>query len=320
MPKLENIDAPSVLGITEQQLNLLKTVYKLTSKNKTATPREIEHTYRADHNTQIQTSNLFRQLKTLLDKQFLTRENEADYRLNIEGIKKTLDTRKQEYHTKLEHYEQLTNQLEEYFKKATETKGQPVVEYLTDKELFFNVSQSLKKADKYYTTSKFPGVAYTYTLYTKIGRGEYSQILQQRCFEKKDIEVWYLTPLDLDYPFTHSMAFYRDKEKALKECEIIITQLENLAETYDNLHIFHLENPYGLDVMLPEGKDLIDSYLFLRDEHMNATGGIYMKSPEIAKRAKETFFSLCSNALEVRGEQGKIIYNKLRGHLKRLGK
>jgi hypothetical protein len=315
MSKTGNIDAPDILGITEQQLNLLKAVYKLTTKNKIATPREIELTYAKDCGGEIQKSNLFRQLKILLDKKYLTREIEANYKLNFEGLKKTLDQRKQEYQQKLLNYEQLTNELEEYFKKAT-TLDKPVVEYLDYTELWAKLIKSIKKSSRYYITAKFPGMVYTYQPYSSAGRGEYMQTLIQKCFEKKELDVTYLTPLDLDYPFTHSMNIFKDKEKTMTECEMIINQLESLSNLHDNFHVMYLENPYGLDVVIPEGRDLDESYIFIRDEKMNVTSGIYINSQETAKRSKETFLNLCQSSKEIKGAFAKDICNDLRKKLK----
>jgi len=318
MSKLENIDAPDILGITDQQFNLLKTVYKLSSKNKQATPREIELSYGKDFGGEIQKSNLFRQLKILLDKDFLTREGEANYKLDIDGLKKTLEQRKQEYAEKLQHYQQLSDEIEEYFKKATERPEQPVVEYIAgDKELFLRISQSLKKAHTLYITAKFPAVAYTYSPYMHIGRGEYMQMLLHRCFEVKDLNLFYLTPLDLDYPYGHSLKLYNDSEKALHECETILDNLENITQTYSNLHVFYLKNPYGLDVTIPEGKELSESYSFLRDEKMNAIGGIYIRSSETAHQTKHTFLELCRHAQELRNGKEQDICDELRAQLKK---
>jgi hypothetical protein len=318
MAKLENIDAPTILGITEQQLNLLKTIYKLTSKNKIAAPKDIEQSYAKDYGGEIQKSNLFRQMKILQDKEFLAREGEANYHLNFDGLKKTIDQRKQEYTQQLQHYEQLTNELEEYFRKTTTALDKPVVEYLEYTELFAKLVKSIKKSNRYYITAKFPGVVYTYTPYSSIGRGEYIQTLMQRCFEKKDLELTYLTPLDLDYPFMHSMKSFQNKDKAIHECELIISQLETLVEIHDNLHIMHLDNPYGLDVVIPEGKDVEDSYIFIRDEKMNVISGIFIGSYETAKRSKETFINLCSIAKEVKGEYAKKVCKDLRKRVKEM--
>ncbi len=320
MTELEKIDAPTILGITEQQLNLLKAVYKLTSKNKPVTPKEIEATYATSAPGGIHKSNLFRQLKILQDKSLLAKEGEANYKINFDGIKNTLDTRKQDFLKKLDQYTELSEEIEEYFRRVSSRDRIPVVEYLDYNELFVKVMSSIRKANKYYITSKFPGVIYTYSPYRNVGRGEYMQMLMQRCFEKRDLEITYLTRLDLDYPLTHSMSIYKDKSKAIRECEIIIDQLENLVEIHESLKILHLENPYGLDVIIPEGKELNESYLFIRDDHMDVQGGIHIKSEETAKRSKETFLNLCSNANEVKGAYAKKICNDLRKELKNMGK
>jgi hypothetical protein len=153
----------------------------------------------------------------------------------------------------------------------------------------------------------------------KTGRGEYLQTLIYRCFEKKDLEITYLSPLDLDYPYMHSLNLFQDKNKAIKECEAIINQLENTIEVFDNFHLYYLKNPYGLDVLIPEGGSLTECYSFIRDINMNAIGGIYMKSEQIARQTKETFQALCQSATEAKGASGRQICADLRERLASMG-
>ena len=316
MPKLESIDAPSVLGITEQQLNLLKIVYKLTSKNKVATPREIELSYAKDHAGEIQTSNLFRQLKNLLDKQFLTREGEANYKLNFEGIKKTLDTRKQEYHTKLQQYEQLTNQLEEYFRQVTTTAEKPVVEYFENRYFSERMLKALEKATAYYSTTSFPNITYGFGIADTIGRRSYVEVLNKRALLDKNLDLYYLTDLNVEYLYNHINKKIPDHQKCHRHCVTIIDQLEGIIADYDNINISYQQTPLYLDVHIPESRDEpLEYFSHVRGSRSELLGVLYIKSHEIARQNKELFMSLFGEGVKLTRDNSKNVFEKVREEL-----
>ena len=60
----------------------------------------------------------------------------------------------------------------------------------------------------------------------------------------------------------------------------------------ENLDISSLESSYGKDIAIPElrdGNEIRDFFMFMRDEHKDVSGGIYIRSPETALAAKERF-------------------------------
>ncbi|MFH0861931.1 MAG: hypothetical protein V1875_02770 [Candidatus Altiarchaeota archaeon] len=320
MAKIEDIDAPGILGITDQQLNLLKTVYKLSSKNKAASPKEIELTYAKDFGGGIQKSNLFRQMKILQDKDFLTREGEANYKLNLEGLKKTLDQRKTEYQQKITHYEQLSGELEEYFKKTTANPEKPMVEYLEYNEMFDKIAKLLERSKRYYVVSKFTNISYPYTLSDGLKLERYLEVMRRKCFKEKSLEINYLTSLSIEYPYDRFMSIHNDHDMAIKECDAAITNLESLVSLNKNLKVMYTEFPYGMDVLLPEGEVLQDYFMFVRDSKQMAIGGIYIKSSSTAIRAKEEFQKNCENAIDISGPEKDRIFSELRKRLKELDK
>ena len=138
--------------------------------------------------------------------------------------------------------------------------------------------------------------------YAAVGRGDYLKALWDRCLEKRALDVYYLSPIDLDNPFSQAMKVYNNRRKAFRECEMILNNLQNLADSYENLRIYFSPNPYGLDIILPERNVPEDLYMFIRDNRMNITGGIHIKNRDIGCRAKETFNMLCSHAVLLRGD------------------
>ncbi|MBD3388973.1 MAG: hypothetical protein GF416_07800 [Candidatus Altiarchaeales archaeon] len=318
MPEIDDIDAPSILGITDQQLNILKSVYKIVSKNKVATPREIELTYSHDFGGTIQKSNLFRQLKILLDKDFLSREGEANYQIAYDNIKKTLQKRQQQYHKKLQHYDQLTNQLEDYFKKTTTQPEKPIVEYLDYNEVFNRITRLLQTSKAYYTVSKFPNIAYSYTLAQSMGIDTYVDIERDRCLKEKELSIKYLSSLSIEYPYEQFMRKHDKHDLAIKECESIIDNLESMISLHENLKVMYSDFPYGMDILLTEGEILRDYFMFIRNERQMAIGGVYIRSIETAKRAKEEFMKNCSIATDISGPRKNKIFKKMRDDLKGL--
>ena len=315
MAKIEDIDAPSILGITDQQLNLLKTVYKLSSKNKAATPKEIELTYAKDFGGGIQKSNLFRQMKILQDKDFLTREGEANYKLNLEGLKKTLDQRKTEYQQKITHYEQLSNELEEYFKQATARPEQPIVEYFENKYFSLRMLKCLEKATTYYSTTSFPNITYGYGISENIDRREYVDVLNRRALISKNLSLYYLTDFNVDYLYNHVSKSLSDPEKCYRQCWALIDQLEEIVEKYDNIKIGYQSTHLFLDLHLPEAHEPIEYFSHVRGERSELLGVLYIRSPQISKQSKELFLSLFERAERVKGDNTKKILNKVKKEL-----
>ena len=312
--KLEEIQAPQILGITEQQLDILKTIYKINTKNKKATPQEIENTFYKDYNGKIQKSNLFRQLKILLDKKLINRDSEADYTINLKGIKTNLELRRKQFQQTLDNYSKLSNEIEEYFRRVSLDNTKPYVKYLEYTPFFEQVSNSIKDSKAYYSTGKFPNIFYPRPLLKGISRGSFGDKLFDKCFDE-NIEVRYLTNLDLDNPYNHALQVYGDAEKAYLETEYILNRLSEFVHRYDNLKIHYLKEPYGLDILIPEKSDQTESYMFIRDDRMNILGGIYIKSKETTRRAKETFLKICESATRIKGKSGEKIIRQLKKDL-----
>ena len=316
MSELEHIDAPHILGITDQQLGILQSIYKITAKNKTATPRDIEITYQKDHGDGIQKSNLFRQLKILQDKKFINRHGEANYQLNFDDIKKTLDTRKTEYHKKLEQYDTLSNDIEDYFDKFSFKDPKPVVEYLDHTPFFLKIASTSRHSKRLYTAGRFANITYTPRLIDSLERGDAFREIHDLCYNKKKLEVTYLSNFDVNYLYGHAIKLYGDHEWAYRECEIIIDGLKELSER-DNLNLIYVDDLPGLHLILPEKDQPNELLLYLRDNKGEIIGGVYLKSPETARSAKEMYLKEYDKGVNLQESEGDKIIKKIKGNLKR---
>ncbi len=305
------------LGLTRQQFDILQCVYRLQSDGVKASPKRVQEEYRKLSGKHLMKANLFKVLKVLRDKGHLVRSGYGAYVINFEGVKNSLDRRRMEYEKGLGDFNELAGEVEGYFLRLAEETRVPRVEYLKYEPFFEDVTEKLQKAKSYYITSKFPGIAYTLAPYANIGRGEYVETLWNRCLEKRDLQVDYLTCLDPEYPYTHSMKLHGNKNKALRECETVFSKLQNQVSNYENLNVYYLKNPYGLDIILPVKDKPEDVYFFIRNAHMDVSGGIHVKSRDIASRAQETFHALCTHATLLKDNQGNQIIDKKHRELHR---
>jgi len=85
-----------------------------------------------------------------------------------------------------------------------------------------------------------------------IGIKKYVQALWERCFEENKLNVNCLTLLDIDLPFNHAFRLFGDPKKAFDECKLMIEQLKNLIDKYDNLDVRYIKDPHGMDVIISE--------------------------------------------------------------------
>jgi hypothetical protein len=317
-----NIDIRKVaswLNLTPQQFDILLCIYHLQEFGGDTSPKAIQKQYKEHTGKYIMKPNLFNILRLLKRSGCIKHKVVAGYTIDLTGIKQILQLRREEYQENLKEFDNSMGIVEDFFLKVSDNMKPPEVEYFSSDASFIeSVTREMKKAKRYYITAKFPGIAYTYGPYASIRRGEYVRTLWRKCCEEKSMEVNYLTCLNPDYPYTHAYNFYKDPKKALNECKIILNQLENQIELYDNLKIYYIDNPYGLDIILNEDKynQPEDLFMFIRDTQFNATGGIHIKSKEIGRQVRDMFQTLCKQAILLEGVVGKKIIAAKRKELK----
>jgi hypothetical protein len=305
------------VGLTPQQFDVLQCIYRLQEWRKVTSPKSIQEEYRRHTSRYLMKPNLFNILRILKMKGCIVQSGYGEYGINFIGIKECLRSTKTDLTKDLKEFTEVESEIEKYFIKLNETVRPPRVEYLKYEPFFSSVSDDLKKANEYYITAKFPGIAYTLAPYEKLGRGEYFKTLWERAIDQRNLKVNYLTCLDPEYPYLHSLRVYKKKSRALRECESIFNNLENITSTFNNINIFYIKNPYGLDIVLPEDKFPETIYMFIRDGKMEVTGGIHIISRDIATRAKETFTALCNQATLLKGVKGQEIIEAKRKELMR---
>lgn len=316
--KMENNELRKVakwLEITDQQFEILLSIYKLEVRRDETTPRNIEREYLNSYGKVPQRSNLFGQIRQLLGKNLITKERQGLYSVNFDVMYTMLQDRKDKFIEELNEFNRVSERVKDYFKKAALQTTKPRVEYLNHGELYDALAKSITDVDRFYATANFPTIFYTYPLATGIGRSNYTDMVWRRCFKKAELGVFYLTTLNIDFPFNHAFRIYGDPKKAYKECIIIIDQLWNQIETHDNLDIRYLKEPHGMDVFIPERYEPRGFFIFTRDEHKNIVGGIEVRSPETAISAKQMFMRDFEYAEQLRGKKGEEIIGNIKKEL-----
>jgi hypothetical protein len=315
MADLDVKKVAEALGITEQQLEILVSIYRVESSGRRTSPKEIRADYLRAYGRGIQSPNYFMHTKKLQQVGFVKRTGAGVYGIDFPAIKKALEKKREDKVKELSEMDGLAEETSEYFRRFAYAPSKPVVEYLSNESMFASIAKTIKSANKIYVSANFPTIAYTYPVASGIGRGEFVKALWDRCFTKDKLQVFYLTTLDIDFLFNHSFSVYGDPEKAYHECKVILDQLENQVNTYENLGIRYINDLHGTDVLIPEKNGTEEMYLFTRDEHKNIQGGIHIQSVETASAAKFSFLRDFEYAQEIRGDKGKKTMQGIRKQL-----
>lgn len=279
------------LNTTEQQFQIIKTIYRLGNRETEATPKNISKEYEKLHGKVIQKPNLFTILRTLIEKDLIQKDASFNYKVNFGGIRQTLGEHQEKLEKEREEFQKAHNKTEDYFRKNISTQERPVVDYYEQKELYAEMTKSISNSSILDIVSNFPSIAYTYSIAVGVNQLEYVETLWKRCFKEKDLEVNCLTTLDVDHLFNQAFRSLEEPKLAFKECELVLQQLANHVEAHRKLRVRTVEEQKGMDVCIPIKNKPTEFYLFMKDEHKDISGGIKIKSPETASQA-ETMFKL----------------------------
>jgi hypothetical protein len=277
------------LETTEQQFQIIKTIYRLEARETEITPKNIGIEYEKIHGKTIQKPNLFTILRTLGEKELIKKDSNSNYKINFDGIRQTLEKHQSKLEKEREEFQKAHTKTEEYFKRHIPRSEYPTVNYYEQKELYAEMLKSMKTASTLYIIADFPNIAYTYNLASGVDRLDYIETLWKRCFKEKNLEINYLTTLNTDYLFSQAFRTTQDPKIAFKECELVLQQLVSQAETYKKLKVRVVEEQSGMDVFLPIKDKPTEVYQFIKDEHKEILGGVRIRSSETAMQAENMF-------------------------------
>jgi len=305
------------LSITNQQLDIMMSIYRLQAEGIETSPRNIEKRYINDYGESLQKSNLFGQIRSLVHKGLVIKERKGVYSVNLDAMDHLLNMKREELERELHEFNQIANEAREYFKKVSLSTIKHSVNFLNHAEFYKAIAASTKNASTIYSTAHFPTIAYPYTIARGLSRDDYVKVVWERCFEKRELEVKYLTSLDVDFPFNHAFRVYADPKNAYQEAGLIIDQLMNQVLSHPGLDIRYMEYPHCMDIFIPEKNEPKEFFLYTRDEHRNIIGGFHIRSAETAISVKEIFLRDFEYAEPLRGPKTNDIIRDMKEHLER---
>ncbi len=295
MAKVTTAEVAEALGITNQQYEIIRIVNSIRNMGGAPTPVNIEQSYFEHSGKAIASSNLFRQLAQLKKRGFIGKNTKSEYLVEFDTIEASLLQDVERLDARRQALESIANNIRVFLGSEGHSDDDVKISYLNYKELFASITKSMKKATGYYITAKFPGVAYTYGPYAKIGRGQYMDVMNRRALDERAMDITYLTALDEEYPLAHAHLLHSDKKLVQTELKLIREKLETVIN-HPNIHIYRSKNPYGVDIVIPTGPDLKEVYFFIRNEEFEVVSGIKVVNKQITDNHLIAFKALCNQA------------------------
>lgn len=302
------------LEITEQQNQVLQTIYGLELVNIETTPKNILEKYARTYKREIQSNNLFTIIKKLTDDNLILKKEKARYGVNTEGIRERIIESKQQQEKELERMGGLIKDIDKYYKSAA-LDAKPETTFYDSRELFNKTADALKNATTYYVTSRIPTMTFSRPLLHRIWSEKYADVIQDRCFVKKDLKVVYITQLRTDDVYKNALEIYGKPELAVREVETILDRVLDSTLSNENFEVYYLPNPVGLYISIIEKQEEpTELFLFLQSEEN--VSGIYLKSREIASHAKKSFLNGIEKATPLASARGKKLVNAAKKQLR----
>lgn len=311
------------LGITYQQCRILETVLAVRKRSEVASPKRIMRTESELHGTPpIQRSNFFRQMKALQDKGYVKRLSNASYDLDFESIRRALKDSMGEALDEAGELDKALYGVEDYFSAHMTGLEETEAAFLSYEQQQERFADMLAGSGACYITGLFPKMLYGHSrVFVKLQSGRrYANTLWERCVEKKDLEVTYLTRLDVDYLVKRLLDACGDPVIACDEADSIMKTLERLLATNENLRMFYSSSPYGIDIGIPDVERLREFFLFFRNRRKEGIGAVCLGSPELTLQFKSLFQRECRESVDLRSVKGERALGRAKTKLKTMRK
>lgn len=324
MDELEISDFSRWLNTTEQQTDILKTIYRLQHRNRNPSPKNIEEEYYATHNKRMQKPNLFHILRQLIEKDLVVKEGQARYGVNLEGLRSALKARERVMEAELKQFKSVCAEADEHLMRASLKPLQPVMRYYDYAQRTDKLIQSLRDAKKFYVIGVFPNICLTYPIAQKLKKESYIEFLRKRCFKDKELSISWVSYMDTEQLFRYALMLHGKRGLAVQECESVLNQLQSFLETYDNLEVYFLDRPVSplyLKLQLIERErpdEFFLNVISLKELESNyfSRGYLYVKSREAAEYMKTMFLRSMEETTPLRGKKGDKVIGKLKEEIK----
>jgi len=282
------------LDLTNQQFDILKSVYTLERKKGDTSPLNIQKEYFKRSGKRIERSNLFTIIKLLVGRDTIQKTERGRYSLNIEGIKKSVDVKDRQFKEQYNQLQKARQNLDSYLNDILEQPPKPVIRFLSNHELFNTLAERLKYASELCLSVRSPSLACSPTFYKALERGEYHRIITQRALIERDLKVKWLLDFNVNRQFDRVLKLFNSSEFAYMEVNNQIEGIEKIVNEYDNVEFYSLSYPYTQKFFLPITNRVNECFMYLTGfSSLSSQGAIHILSEDIASEVLKIFNSEC---------------------------
>lgn len=309
---------PKWLGITGQQYSIIEAIIRLQKRGETPSPRAIVEDDAVFRKApRMQKSNFFAQLTSLKGRGFVKKVGEASYAVDFDSIKRSLEAKEGQAEKEVDELKKVKSEAEKYLKQVSMGEKKPAVAFYDYNETYVKAADLIRTKKSCSLTGVFPRLLYAHSpcLMNTPEIRRYAQTLWERCLQKGELNVRYITTFDVDYLFYRLMSAYKSPRPAYEEAKIILDSIETTLEGNSHLELFYTESPFGIEMIIPYTEDPSNCFLMIRDEKKRGLGSVYIYSRELATKFKGLLDDECDRAIDMRGAEGKGIIKKLKHQL-----
>lgn len=297
------MDTPSIakwLQLTGQQAILIGILYRLQEQKLATNPVAVEKEYFKETKTFIQKSNLFTQLRLLVEKGIVTKSANAQYQVNFKNIQESLYAKKKELAQEVDEITKLTSDTQTFFEKIIKPTSISVT-YLTETELYHKLTFYLKNATAYYVGCDFPHYAYSFALCKSAPEAAYVEMLTEKS-QDSVFNLCCLSPYKVEGILSRLQKKYKNNELVKEELKETLERAKRKTILAKNIDLRKTLTPFNFALIenSEEGNALL---MFLKDSEGAISGGIFINSYETIKQTKQHFLSLMGSTIPLKREE-----------------
>lgn len=305
-----NMDAlDKWLGITKQQMDILSTIIELQKKSKEVSPKDIISEYNRKYNKHLQKPNVFVQMRYLMELGIVKRISAGKYNVDSAAIMSQIKNKKTSLLAEVKAIDLAEDKVSDL--SFLEEEKKPIVNYFGQDDTFALLADMISRANNFYMSTSFPGVSFTYPMYSYGKSTKYWLALND--FLKDGKEMYYITTLDATIPFWFAFNALNDKKRAVSEALATFENFRNQIKNFKNYHIGLVSFPFEPgQTILPEEDYPRRIVTLIRDPRRRVLGGISIESKSISAEYKKMFLAEFENSTKVTKSNVDAIVRKLK--------
>lgn len=289
-PEIQNLT--SWLDLTSQQADIISILQDLQEKGLPTSPISIEKEYLSKNKSFIQKSNLFAQLKILLEKNLILKQAGAMYQLNLEGIKSALLAKKNSISQELQEIDNVSSDMNYFLEKVVRPSSVSIT-YISEPEIYSKLSFYLKNAVSFYLGCDLPPYGLSLTSCRNSQEAVYLETLNLKLHEP-NFSFFCLSPLKTETFLKKLSQKYTNKDLIKEEFNALRNRLLEKIK-YKNIDLRKTSAPFDF-ALIEEKNGSNYLFMFLKDSYGLINGGIFINSYETSKHVKQHFLSLLTSS------------------------